>query len=170
MSFAYLVGGVILAETASLPEAARRLDTDEWVIDLDAGEVDVQEAAGWYLVTDTPRPPDTATTTQDRTLVLVAGVPTVQWTERAKTQPELDTDTNFANVALLTADATTNINTLLASITALNAITALTNATINANPAVTIKDVVRECKTIARQTVRIARLVTGSTMSTDTGT
>ena len=39
-------------------------------------------ALGWLPVTETPRPDDTATTTHDRAVELVAGVPTVTWTAR----------------------------------------------------------------------------------------
>ena len=70
---------------------------------------------------------------------------------------------------MLLADATTNIDTLLATVTALNTLTALTNAEINQNPAAHIKSLARECKTVARQTVRIARLLTGSTLTADSG-
>lgn len=171
MTYAFLVDGVIRAETATLPTAGR-LDTDEdgWIIDLEDAPVEVQQAAGWYLVVMSPRPPDTATTRQQRSLILVAGIPTEQWTEQTKTQDEIDADVETGNAATLTADAVQNIEALLASVVVLNGITAMTNATINGNPAAVIKDLVRECKTIARQTVRIARLVTGSTLSADVGT
>jgi hypothetical protein len=52
--------------------------------------VDLQQATGWYEVVDTARPADTPTTTHDRTVELAAGTPTVVWTERNKTQTELD--------------------------------------------------------------------------------
>jgi phage-related tail protein len=58
----------------------------------------------------------------------------------------------------LRVDVQAAIATLLATVEALNAITAMTNATINANPAAIIKDVVREVKTCARQAIRLARL------------
>lgn len=44
---------------------------------------------GWLPVTKTPRPDDTATTTHDRAVELVAGVPTVTWTPRPWTAEEL---------------------------------------------------------------------------------
>ena len=49
-----------------------------------------QEATGWFEVQDTARPADTPTTTHDRTIELVADVPTVVWTERTLTQAEID--------------------------------------------------------------------------------
>ena len=45
-------------------------------------------ALGWLPVTETPRPDDTATTTHDRAVELVAGVPTVTWTARPWTATE----------------------------------------------------------------------------------
>lgn len=78
-------------------------------------------------------------------------------------------DTAQANRETLTAALAANIATLLTSVTALNGITALTNATINANPAAVIKDLAREAKTIARQTIRLARLVGNTLDSADTG-
>lgn len=62
----------------------------------------------------------------------------------------------------LEAKSREHIASLLAVVTALNEITDLTNAEINDNPAAVLKDVARECKTIARQTARIARLVVGA--------
>ena len=42
----------------------------------------LRQATGWHEITNTARPDDTDTTTHDRTIELVAGVPTVVWTER----------------------------------------------------------------------------------------
>jgi hypothetical protein len=126
-------------------------------------------AIGWLPVTTTSRPPDTATTTFDYSIELVGGVPTEVWTERPMTQAEIDAATNAANAATLQAEIAQNIDVLLATVDNLNAITAKTNAEINANPAAVIKDVAREAKTIARQTVRIARVITGETDTTDSG-
>ena len=44
---------------------------------------------GWLPVAETPRPADTATTTTDHSIALVAGVPTVTWTPRPWTAEEL---------------------------------------------------------------------------------
>lgn len=77
---------------------------------------------------------------------------------------------NWENLeASLQVDVDTAIATLLATVEALNAITALTNADINSNPAAVIKDVVREVKTVARQTIRLARLRVAAFDTGDTG-
>jgi hypothetical protein len=70
----------------------------------------------------------------------------------------------------LRTDVAAAIDTLLATVTALNAVTALTNAEINANPAQSIKVLTREVKTVARQQIRMARLMSGAFDSGDTGT
>ena len=62
------------------------------------------------------------------------------------------------------------VDKLVLVVEALNALTDLTNAEINANPAAIIKDLARECKTIARQANREARLTSGRTEDTFTGT
>ena len=87
MTYAYIADSVIHA-VGRLPQSARRLDTQEWVLGLADATVALQEACGWYAVADTTRPDDTPTTTHTRTVELVAGVPTVVWTERPLTDDE----------------------------------------------------------------------------------
>jgi hypothetical protein len=89
MAYALIDNGQI-ESVGALPVAARRQDTGEWVMGLRDAPVDLQQATGWFEVVDTVRPDDTPTTTHDRSVELVAGTPTVVWTERNKTQPELD--------------------------------------------------------------------------------
>jgi hypothetical protein len=89
MAYALVDNGQI-ESVGPLPVAARRQDTSEWVMGLRDAPVDLQQATGWYEVVDTARPADTPTTTHDRTVELAAGTPTVVWTERNKTQTELD--------------------------------------------------------------------------------
>ena len=72
-----------------LPRSARRLDTGQWILGLPDAPVDLQQACGWYEVTDADRPDETETTTHDRTFELVDGIPTVVWTERPLTDEEL---------------------------------------------------------------------------------
>jgi hypothetical protein len=62
---------------------------------------------------------------------------------------------------LTSVDEPTEIASLFAAIDALRLLVERTNADINANPAAAIKDVAREAMTIARQTIRFARLLTG---------
>jgi hypothetical protein len=124
---------------------------------------------GWLPVMELPRPEDTTTTTYDYSVQLVDGKPTTVWTERSKTQGELDSDESEANTDEMTTESDLSVDKLVAVISALNAITDMTNANINANPAAVIKTLTRECKTIARQVNREARLTSGRTESTDTG-
>jgi len=78
--------------------------------------------------------------------------------------------TDEANTAQMVGEQDESVDKLVAVVEALNALTALTNAEINANPAAVIKDLARECKTIARVANREARITSGRTESTDTGT
>lgn len=62
----------------------------------------------------------------------------------------------------LQATVAEHIATLLETIVILNAITDLTNATINTNPAAVIKDLTRAVKAVTRQSLRLSRLVIGA--------
>lgn len=85
-----LVTDDTIQSIGGLPRSARRLDNDAWVMGLANASTEAQQACGWYEVADTDRPDDTATTTFDRSIELVEGVPTVVWTERDKTADELN--------------------------------------------------------------------------------
>jgi hypothetical protein len=73
------------------------------------------------------------------------------------------------NTAEIVAESDPAVDKLIAVVEALNTITSLSNATINANPAAVIKDVARELKTVARQLNHEVRLTAGRLESTDTG-
>jgi hypothetical protein len=143
----------------------RRHDIDEatW-------EADIIGPHGWAPVVTTPRPPDTDTTTHDYTVDVVDGDPVEVWTPRPWTPDELASREGQANTTQLVAESDEAVDKLVAVVEALNAITAFTNAEVNANPAAVIKDLARECKTIARQANREARLTSGRTEDTHTGT
>jgi hypothetical protein len=79
------------------------------------------------------------------------------------------TATAQTNTTQMVAESDEAVDKLVLVVENLNALTDLTNADINANPAAVIKDLARECKTIARQANREARLTSGRTESTDTG-
>jgi len=169
VSYAFVVANVIEAESGNLPDSARRLDNQAWVLGLSTAPVDLVEATGWFTVVNTARPADTATDTSDRSLVLNGTVPTETWTIRPWTAEELARNEAQTNTAQMIDESDESVDKLVLVIEALNAITALTNADINANPAAILKDLTRECKTIARQANREARLTSGRTESTDTG-
>lgn len=77
--------------------------------------------------------------------------------------------TDETNTEQIVAESNEAVDKLVLVVEALNAITDIPNADINANPAAVIKDLARECKTIARQANREARLTSGRTESVDTG-
>lgn len=101
-------GAIVGAEMWSLPPAARRLDTGAWVTP--AGGVwsaPEMAACGLVHVVAVARPADTATTTTDRSVTLLAGVPTEVWTSRPKTQAEVDAATAATNDLDLRSKAAT---------------------------------------------------------------
>jgi hypothetical protein len=100
--FAYVNDGSVHQTRNHLRFAAQRLDTGQWVMNLELADTATCEACGWFAVTDTPRPADTATHTTERSVELVAGVPTVVWTPRAFTADELAGFARQANVVTLT--------------------------------------------------------------------
>ena len=124
---------------------------------------------GWLPVAEAPRPPDTATDTTTYSVDLVDGTPTEVWTVRPWTAEELAANESAANTTEMTAESAEAVDKLVLVVENLNAITALTNSAINANPAAILKDVAREVKTVARQVNREARLTSGTTDSTYTG-
>lgn len=102
MTYALVIDNTISDERGRPPVSARRLDTGEWVLDLPNAHWSRQRATGWWQVTDTARPADTATATYDRTVTLVDGTPTVTWVERPWTADELAARTAQANRTTLT--------------------------------------------------------------------
>jgi len=120
------------------------------------------------VVTITAWDLDTSTVT-----VTVDGVVTVQRPmspeEITYWQPHAATIEAEANVSKMTTESADAVDKLILVIENLNAITAMTNASINQNPAATIKAVARELKTVARQVNREARMTSGETDDTYTG-
>lgn len=106
MIYTQVIDGTVTAESGRVPQAARRLDTGQWVLGLRDASVDVQQACGWFAGTDTPRPVDTQTTTHDRSVELVGGTPTVVWTERAWAADELAARQVAANATTIDAAIT----------------------------------------------------------------
>ena len=102
---------------------------------------------GWYTVRQTARPADTATATYDRSIVYVAGQgPVETWTQRLKTQAELDADAATANSATIRQQA----NTALDSNRTYLAIASPTNA-----------QVVAQVRALTQQMNGVIRLVLG---------
>jgi hypothetical protein len=105
-------------------------------------------AAGWLPVTDTERPADTATDTFDRSVTLVAGVPTVTWTQRPWTVEELAARTEAANEVTITTG-------IAADLAVMAAIIAQTNADLKTDPSQEIKDLARAIRRLDRKVARI---------------
>lgn len=191
MSYALVVDNTIQAEAGSLPSSARTLaDPGQWITGLPWTPVEVQRSTGWFEVVQAARPADTPTATWERSLTLVAGVPTETWTERNKTQAELDAERRAANAVTLTDQAGDEIDGLLVQIarlktvigsgtdtagtTTLQALKAMSNTNLMTGSSIKalidlILDITRATKDVARQTVRLAKLETGELDSADSG-
>lgn len=171
--YALIIDGTIEA-VGRLPESARRLDTDEWVMGLDTATADLVAATGWLPVTDTDRPNDTATTTHDYSVELVNGTPTVTWTERPKTQAELDGQQQQANRSTIDAEITAALNRLQTLINA-PAVAEVPPGTLTtaqlSNIARQTRDAVQQnragAQDVARVLRRLIRLVRGDFDGTD---
>jgi hypothetical protein len=156
MTYAFVTDGTIQA-VGSLPQAARRLDNGNWVLGLRDAPVDLQRACGYFAVTRVERPADTPTTTWDRTVVLVDGTPTEVWTERPKTQGELDAQAEQANRRAAIDAIKQAMSNLDAVITDMTDFLAIANPT-NAQNAAQMKDVCQAVRAMARNQRRLIRL------------
>lgn len=106
-----LVVSSAIQSVGNLPASARRLDTQEWVMGLETAGTALQQACGYFAVAEVAQPADTATDTFDRSVTLVAGVPTVTWTQRPKNAQELGFATAATNRATIQQQATTALGT-----------------------------------------------------------
>jgi hypothetical protein len=152
MAFVHVVDGEVVTVAPSLPNAARLIGSRAWVLNFPRASVDLQEACGWFAVTDTPQPPDTATTTHVGSVTLVDDVATETWTPRPWTPAEL-----AARTAAINGDT---IRTRVADAIAVNrAFLALVSPT-NAQ-------VVAYVRAIAPQLIGLERLTLGDLAGTD---
>ena len=166
MTWALVEGDTIVEGPGSLPDVWNDGERDWDLRPMTAAEL---AELGWYEVVTVPRPPDTETTTYDYTVEVVDGAPTEVWTERPKTPDEIAGAEASENTTQMVAESAEAVDKLVLVVENLNLLTDMTNADINANPAAVIKDLARECKTIARQANREARLTSGRTEDTYTG-
>ena len=150
-----------------LPRSARRLDNDDWVMNLREASINLQEDCGYFPIVDITRPDDTATITFDRTIELVANAPTVVWTERNKTVEELSSDNNETNRCDIVTKLRNDIDTLKTQIIDLqadiDALTVLIDATqpdIDSAQAV-IDHTGGNVASAHTEIVKLARLVKG---------
>ena len=112
-SFVRLVrlDGAIPMPTGALRRIRSALRSEAEADDADALEY-IRTKFGVYPVVDNARPADTPTTTWDRSWVVGATDVTETWTERAKTQDELDAEQGRVDQA----DRKTRLDDILAAI------------------------------------------------------
>lgn len=104
-------------------------------------------ACGWFRVTTTTRPADTATQIAVRSLTVVAGVPTETWTMRSKTQAELDADRDATNKATIRQQADTALGN---------------NRTYLAIASPTNAQVIAQVRALTQQMNGVIRLILGN--------
>lgn len=145
MLYAQVDAGSIVTIVGVLPAGAKRLDTGQWITPYNRQWTQAEhEACGWFAVVEVAQPADTQTDTFDRSVTLVAGVPTVTWTQRPKTQAELDAATAQVNQSAIVTNLTQDQ-------AAMQAIIDTSNATINSSPAAAIKNIARNLRRLNRQ-------------------
>jgi hypothetical protein len=170
MTYAHVdTTGAIDMVSESPPKAIASRPNGPLDVDLRSGDPELLAQWGWFEIVSTPRPADTATETYELTLIVVDGVPTETWVARPLTNEELAGGETQSNVDQLVEESNEAVDKLIAVVEKLNVLTAMSNSIINNNPAAIIKDLARECKTIARQANREARLTSGRTEDTNTG-
>jgi hypothetical protein len=163
MTYALVVGDTIQS-VGPLPHSARRLDSGKWVMGIRDAPTELQQACGYFAVVRVNRPADTATTTWERSVVLVAGVPTETWTERAKTRAELDAgaaETNQWVAITAIRNSMSNLDAVIADMDAYLALTSTTNAVVAAQ----VKDLCQAVRAMARNQRRLIRLASQDLVS-----
>lgn len=106
MKYAQVLATEIVQIRDRLPASARRLDTNDWVLNLREASVATQEACGWFKVVDTPKPadPDYYNTWYSMT-EMVGSVPTLVWYPRARRGDEMYPSVESSMVAASRASA-----------------------------------------------------------------
>lgn len=88
--FAHIEASTIVEVRGSLPRAARN-QSGQTVCPPGGLWTTVQhESCGWFEVVENPQPEDTLESTFDADVVLLEGTPTLVWSERPKTEEELE--------------------------------------------------------------------------------
>ncbi len=153
MAFALVVNGSIIEVRGVLPETARRLDNDAWVMSLAYANADLRAACGWVEIVEVAAPVVQASEIADQSVTLVNGTPTRTWTVRNKTADELNIDAENTGRTTLKAKA----------VTALAA-----NATYLAIVSPTNAQVVAQVRALTKEVNALIRLADGFALLRDT--
>lgn len=114
------------------------------VLRLSSQPVELQQATGWYAITTTRRPPDTDTTTYDRSVAIVNGVPTETWTARPWTPDGLAAHLAAINRAVIDEAIT-------------DAVTELDEIPDGTLTTAELSDIVRTVAATLKRTIRLVR-------------
>ena len=129
-----------------MPDSAQDAETGEWITPPDGVWTEELIAQTAYLpVVETPRPPDTETTTYDYSLVVTEDEIVETWTERPKTEGELEAEAITAN----DEEISNKIETV--DMPAMQAIIDQTNANLRADPSQELKDIARAVRRLDRK-------------------
>jgi hypothetical protein len=156
--YAYVNDDVVRQVRSHLRFAAQRLDTGQWVMNLELADTAQREACGWFEIIETDPPSfDPLTQVSSSAIELVDGTPTRVWVVRPKTAEELAAQTAAANTQALS-----DVDVVLAKMGELKAF--LTDPDVIAaeaqpnNTALTAAQQNRFNKAVARQLRRSANV------------
>jgi hypothetical protein len=114
---------------------------------------------GWYPVTESPKPADTASTKWTPLFTLNGATVIQSWVEVSKTPEEIAADVAEANRISIEAKVTQALTDLAQVRTDLATLAGTANTTINASPAVYIKQLGSRLDTVTAVERRLIRYV-----------
>jgi len=141
--YAHVTNGVVDA-VGSPPQLVEQ-DGRWW--DLRDRDLATLALVGWFPVTETARPADTATTTWEPVFTPGDGDVDQSWSEVPKTPEQIEAEGNAvaqATIEQALSDALVTLQTIIDD----------TNANINGNPAQRIKDIARTTRRTIRLLIR----------------
>mgnify|MGYP000691666206 CR=1 FL=1 len=145
MSYALVTDGILTA-VRNPGRTETKLSDGRPLSPPDTGWSDELAAlCGFVPIVEVTRPADTSTKTTDRTVTLVAGVPTVVWVQRDKSADELASDVQGTSRTDLLTKAR-------AAVTANQTFLALATPT-NAQVVAQVQRLTRECSALLRLAV-----------------
>jgi hypothetical protein len=173
MLYAKVIDSQITDVANRPPTAARRLDTEEWVMALREASATLQEECGWFLVAEVPPPALAVGEVADMEIQLVEGRPTQVWTVRPETEGETSKRLQVTNRQTISDPVTlqTKIDELK-SFLADPDVEFLNNLANNTMPTAqqlnrALKAMIRQQRREANATIRLFRALFGGSLLED---